>query len=33
MLRGVNVSKSPLGGSTKRVEGVEEIQIHADRET
>ena len=32
MGRGVNVSKAPLGGSTKRVKGVEEIQVHAEGE-
>ena len=32
MGRGVNVSKASLGGGTKRVEGVEEIQVHTEGE-
>ena len=32
MGRGVNVSKAPLGGGIKRVEGIEEIQVHVEGE-
>ena len=32
MGKGVNVSKYLLGGGTKRVEGIEEIQAHAEGE-